>query len=93
MALAAVLIIIAPLFISHLWDPFADRAGLAEITMRQGIIRQALLAPSDPVVGENKAAYISAVRESVSDGNFFSGIRNDLFDPLLERVFRDRRGM
>ncbi|PYI94263.1 MAG: hypothetical protein DME97_02030 [Verrucomicrobia bacterium] len=90
MALAPLLILVAPLVISHLWDPFTDRAGLAEITMRQGIIRQALLAPSDPVVGENKAAYISAVRESVSEGNFFSGIRNDLFDPLFDRLFRDR---
>lgn len=90
MAIAALLILVAPVVISHLWDPFADRAGLAEITMRQGIIRQALLAPSDPVVGENNAAYIDAVRESVSEGNFFSGVRNDLFDPLLDRLFRDR---
>jgi hypothetical protein len=88
--LAVAIIVAAPLALSHLWDPYADRAGLAEITMRQGIIRQALLAPSDPIVGENKAAYISAVRESVSEGNFFSGIRNDLFDPLLDRLFRDR---
>ena len=90
MAIAALLILVAPLVISHLWDPFADRAGLAEVTMRQGIIRQALLAPSDPVIGENKAAYIDAVRESVTEGNFFSGVRNDLFDPLLDRLFRDR---
>jgi hypothetical protein len=89
-AVGAGLTILAPFFISHLWDPFADRAGLAEVTMRQSIIRQALLAPSDPVVGTNKDAYISAVRESLYEGNFFSGVRNDLFDPLLARTFGNR---
>lgn len=88
--LAIAVIVAGPLALSHLWDRYSDRAGLAEISMRQGIIRQALLAPSDPVVGENKATYINAVRESSSQGNFFSGIRNDLFDPLLDAVFRSR---
>jgi hypothetical protein len=85
----AVMIIVAPIVISHVWDPYADRAGLADVTLRQGIIRQALLAPSDPLIGENKDAYVSAVRESLYQGNFFSGIRNDLFDQLGQ-IFRDR---
>src|SRR5205085_6383089 len=89
-ALALVILGVAPLVISHFWDPFTDRAGLAEISLRQGIIRQALFAPTDPVVGENKPAYINAVRESASTGNFISGVRNDLFDPLLDQLFRDR---
>src|ERR1700748_1678023 len=83
-ALALLVIVLAPLVISHLWDPYADRAGLSEISLRQGIIRQALLAPSDPVIGEHKVAYVNAVRESISSGNFFSGVRNDFFDPLLD---------
>ena len=88
--LAVVLVVAAPIFVSHFWDPFADRAGLAEVTMRQSIVRQALLAPSDPVIGEHKAEYIQAVRESSKDGNFFSGVRNDLFDPLLDHLFGAR---
>ena len=88
--LAVAIIIAAPLALSRLWDRYTDRAGLAEVSMRQGIIRQALLAPSDPVIGENKVAYVTAVRESSSQGNFFSGVRNDLFDPLLDGIFRPR---
>jgi hypothetical protein len=88
--LAVAIIVAAPLALSRLWDRYTDRAGLAEVSMRQGIIRQALLAPSDPVIGENKVAYVSAVRDSSSQGNFFSGVRNDLFDPLLDGIFRPR---
>lgn len=89
-ALGIAIIVAAPLALSHCWDRYSDRAGLAEVSLRQGIIRQALLAPSDPVIGPNKEAYINAIRESSSQGNFFSGIRNDFFDPLLIAVFGAR---
>jgi hypothetical protein len=89
-ALAIVIIVAAPLALSHFWDRYSDRAGLAEVSLRQGIIRQALIAPSDPVIGQNKALYIDAIRQSSSQGNFFSGIRNDFFDSLLEVIFGPR---
>jgi hypothetical protein len=85
-----VLIVVIPTAVSHLWDPYIGRAGLTVTTLRQGIVRQALLAPDDPIVGANKEMYVTAVRESRFNGNFFSGTRNDLFAPLMDQLFRSQ---
>jgi len=49
--------------------------------------RQALFAPSDPIIGKNKERYIQAIRESLDNGSFFSGVRAELMDLLLEPGF------
>jgi hypothetical protein len=84
------LILLLPAVLSHLWDPFIDRAGLTATILRQGIVRQALLAPDDPIVGRGKDMYVNAIGESLFRGNFFSGVRNDLFDPVLDQLFRSQ---
>jgi hypothetical protein len=85
--LQAALIIVVPTGLSHLWDPYIDRTGLTEVSLSQGMVRQALFAPTDPIVGPKKDQYVQAIRDSLDNGSFFSGVRAELMDVLLERGF------
>jgi hypothetical protein len=51
------------------------------------MIRQALLPPEHPLVGANAPLYYRSVRESIHNGEFYSGLRFRQLDLLQEKIF------
>ena len=59
---------------------------LQEVMLRFGIVKQALPAPEDPWIGEDAEFYRSAIKESQIRGTFYSGMRADLANELLNKL-------
>jgi len=55
--------------------------------LRAGMIRQAVLPPEDPYVGVNGPLYMQAIRESIRNGNFYSGVTWDRLSAISPTVF------
>jgi hypothetical protein len=70
----AACVIALPYLLSKPWDRYSDPALVTDITLKQGIVRQALLPPDDPVAAPCRAEYESAIADSMSGGNFYSGV-------------------
>lgn len=81
------LIAVGPYGISKFWDKYLARDYMADYLLKEGMLRQVLLLPTDPVVGEYREAYREAIRESIFDGNFYSGLREDLMKNLRDKIF------
>lgn len=59
---------------------------LQEVMLRFGIVKQALPAPEDYWIGEDAEFYRFAIKESRTRGTFYSGMRADLADELLNKL-------
>ena len=73
--LQAGVIIAAPLVIASFGDTYIDSSGLRDVSLKQGMLRQALLPPENPVVGDLAPVYYEGIRESLHNGQFYSGLR------------------
>jgi hypothetical protein len=83
----AALIAVVPVLLSSFWNPYLDQKGLRDVTLKQGMLRQALLPPEHPYVGEYREAYFDAIRASLYEGNFYSGTRMELLASLSEKIY------
>ena len=59
---------------------------LQDIMLHFGMIKQALPAPEDPWIGEDAEFYRFAITESRTRGNFYSGMRADLANELVNKL-------
>jgi len=84
------LIGLVPFQLARPWSNYVDDAASVDTTLRQGILRQALLPPEHPYVGKHQAAYRKAIQESSAKGSFYSGLRSDLHGPLYNMIFSQR---
>lgn len=87
---------ILPFQLTRPWRGYTDSEGLAEVALRQGLLRQALLPSNHEVLGTHAAEYVRAVQESSENGNFLSGLRSEQVSYFYEKLFRagtaDRTG-
>lgn len=83
------IIIIIPVLLASPWNRVADSGTLRDLTLREGIVRQALIPPDDPYLGVYRQAYLDAIRKSSETGNFYSGITwielSKFFDGIFAR--------
>ncbi len=80
-------IALLPYALTWPWARYIDAAGLRDVTLHQGMIRQALLPPEDPYVGENAAMYEKAITDSMRNGNFYSGVTWDRLSAVMGPIF------
>jgi len=80
------LVAIMPFLFSKAWL-YTDNAKMRDVMFRQGVIRQALISPDDPLLEPFEEDYRRAVGESKKAGNFYSGVRSDLLGPLKCELF------
>lgn len=78
-------IIVIPMLASLPLDRIASSTVLRDLTLKEGLIRQALIPPEDPFVAPCRERYLSAIRNATRNGNFYSGIK--WID--LEKLFRE----
>jgi 4-amino-4-deoxy-L-arabinose transferase-like glycosyltransferase len=83
----AALILAGPVVLSWFWTPYSDQAGLRDVTLKQGMLRQALLPPEHPLVGDQATIYYAGIRESLYHGNFYSGMKWNYMTLVSEKVF------
>ena len=80
-------IVFIPILTAQPWARYVQTSGLRDVSLRQGMIRQALLPPEDPFVGNNAEFYMQAIRDSIRNGNYYSGMTWDRLTLVSERVF------
>jgi len=81
------LVAVVPSLLAKPWAKFGKDTAMMDVTLRQGIIRQALLPPEHPYVGQHRQAYERAIQESYASGNLYSGLRADLHGAMCDRIF------
>jgi hypothetical protein len=81
-----IIIGITPYLLGSIWSHYTNETAWKNIVLQQGLFRQALLPIEDPSLGESKHLYKEAIRKSLSAGNFYSGIRYDLLDQVLNSL-------
>lgn len=80
----AALIVGLPLAAAQPWKPYSDDSGMTAFTIRQGLVRQALLPIDHPLA----APYAERYRQAIADaGNLRSGLRSGAFYPLFADMF------
>ena len=79
-------LIAAPLALTSLWDPYLDLAAERDLTFRHGIFRQALLPPEHPIIVDQAPLYYAGIRESLHNGEFYSGLRAEYIAQLRDRI-------
>lgn len=82
----AALICAAPGVLSLFWSPYTDNSGLRDVTLKQGMLRQALLPPEHPIIRDQLQPYYTGIRESLYNGNFYSGLRWDYMTLLMGHI-------
>ncbi len=80
-------ILVTPFLLSVFWSPYLQSAALRDTSLRQGMLRQALLPPEHPFVGVYRDEYYRAIRSSLYRGGFLSGMRWDLMSELGEKIW------
>ncbi len=84
-------IVVLPVACSLPWNAYSNALALRDVSIRQGIIRQALLPSDHPYIGEHRADYETAIRASAVRGNFYSGISWPLLTELSPKIFSGNR--
>ena len=82
----AALILILPVVICMPWNRYTDNAGLRDVTLKQGMLRQALLPPEHPVIRRYMEPYFGGIRDSIHDRNFYSGLRWTYISLLVDKI-------
>ena len=82
----SVLVGVLPFVLAKPWDRYIDNVGLRGATLKQGILRQALLPPNHPCLGEHARAYAEAIEQSQTGGNFLCGIPCHLVNELSVKI-------
>lgn len=89
-ALQAAVVLCVPAAAAGLWEPFAPSGNIRSYMLKQGIVRQALVPPDDPLLGDTRAPYAAAVNEGWRGDWLVSGLRaariGDLSVPLYPRL-------
>ncbi|PWU11280.1 MAG: hypothetical protein C5B51_02985 [Terriglobia bacterium] len=83
----ALLIGVLPYLAAKPWGRYTNEPGMRDVMLRQAMIRQALLPPDDPYVTPNEQAYALALSQSIVDGRFYSGLREDLLGEISGPIF------
>ena len=81
------LIAILPFWFAKPWSKYTNEPGMRDVTLRQGMLRQALLPADHPYVGAHAGLYRKAIEDSVYDGKFYSGLRADLLGSVSAKIF------
>jgi 4-amino-4-deoxy-L-arabinose transferase-like glycosyltransferase len=88
LALVQILIIVAgPLALASPWSRYTNDSEVRAMMLKAGILKQALLSPDDPYLGENAAEYNRAIATSIYEGHFYGGIRPDLLESLKPKIY------
>ena len=89
-AVQAAVVLIVPTVAAIFWEPFAPSRNIRAYMVKQGIVRQALVPPGDPLLGEARDAYAAAVDEAWHEDGLLSGLRarrvGELAGPLYPRL-------
>jgi Dolichyl-phosphate-mannose-protein mannosyltransferase len=86
-ALRVALILVLPYLASKPWDRYSDPMLVRDVALRQGIIRQALLPPDDPLAASCRSEYQQAIADSMTDGNFYSGVAWHRLNSVSPKLF------
>jgi len=74
-AAQVLLVAVVPFETAKPWDRYNEApAAIRNVTLLQGMLRQALIPPEHPWVGPYKAEYYAAIRSAIYHGNFLSGL-------------------
>lgn len=87
LAAQTALALAVPHLLAGLWEPYVRSAGIREYMVKQGIVRQALLPPDDPLVGDVREAYAAAIAEAWEADGLRSGLRYTRVDQLEESLY------
>jgi len=87
-AISAQLLLIGyiPFVLAKPWQAIVDDEGLAAMMIEHGILRQVLIPPEDPFIGNLGDDYRNAINDSLFEGNFYSGLRPDLLQSIQEKL-------
>jgi len=80
-------VLFVPLLLTAFWAPYLHSSELRDTTLKQGMLRQALLPPEHPLVGKYRDDYYLAIRASLYHGNFISGMRWNLMSELGDKIW------
>jgi hypothetical protein len=83
----AILIGVIPYVAAKPWARYTNEPGMRDVTLRQGMLRQALLPPEDSYTGPIRDEYMAALRESLFRGNMYSGLRPDLLGKVSGEIY------
>jgi hypothetical protein len=86
-ALRVALVLIVPYLASKPWDRYSDPMLVRDVALRQGIVRQALLPPDDPLAAPCRAEYQQAITDSMAGGNFYSGVAWHSLNAVSPKLF------
>jgi hypothetical protein len=82
--LQAALILGLPLALAQPWKRYTDDATATAITIRQGLLRQALLPVDHPIAAPHADVYRQAIADA---GNLRSGLRAHALYDLCNRIY------
>jgi len=85
--LQSVVVIVLPPVLTSFWSPYLHQSGLRDVMLRQGMIKQALLPPEHPYVGQYRDLYFQAIQQSIYQGNYYSGTKWEYLIPLYEKIY------
>ena len=74
LALQLVLIVVLPQLSVRAYAPYVDNAAMTNMSIRQGIVRQAVVPPGDPRLGEDNEAYSAVLEKTAAMTGLMSGI-------------------
>jgi 4-amino-4-deoxy-L-arabinose transferase-like glycosyltransferase len=80
-------VVAGPYLLSLPWEPYVESAAVRSYMLKLGILRQTLLPPEDPMVGEARPDYERAIAESQTAGNLYSGLRYDFIGTLADKLY------
>ena len=86
-ALRVGLLLVLPYLASKPWDRYSDPMLVRDVALRQGIVRQALLPPDDPIAAPYRAEYQQAIDQSMAGGNFYSGVAWHSLNTISPKLF------
>lgn len=75
LGLQTVAVLLVPIGLARLWEPYAPSKDIRSYMIKQGIVRQAVIPPGDPILGEAAADYAVAVDEGWQESRLISGIK------------------
>ena len=87
-AISAQLLLIGyiPFVLAKPWQAIVHDEEVAAIMIDHGILRQVLIPPEDPFIGNIRDDYRNAIDDSLFEGNFYSGLRPDLLRSIQEKL-------
>jgi hypothetical protein len=87
--IAAVVLIVGllPSLIALPFKPLTDDSALVDVAIRDGIIKQALLPPDDPLIRPYKDEYLADIEQSKHHGHLYSGLHVAYMNSLVSKVF------